>query len=469
MNSFRSTRKGSENIYYMGVLHRDVDTPGLFGLAYIGDYASWVRMAPGLETTGATAAHELGHNLGRYHVDCPPGRVPLTRPYPYPKCQLSPGGRTDYYGFDTDRRNVNVRNPRTHGDIMSYSDNIGIPQWISDFTYKAAYQRFRIASAQTSAATDDPPDRLLVSGIISPALSTATLRPIYRLDESSFQNGAADGPYTLELQDGQGQTLVTDTFDVVVIESTGDLTIPGERVLTETLPFLRALPYHLEAAQLVLKQDDTILVTQVASASPPTVTLTAPNGEESITGTTTVTWTADDQDGDPLEYVLQHSADGGDTWQPVGIRLTETNYPVDTADLPGGDECLFRVAASDGFHTAYDQSDGFFSVPRKDPTVFIMDPDEGQTYAVDEWVLLTALAYDQDEEDLAEENLVWTSDLEGPLGTGSEVALESLSPGWHTITLAGTDGEGLTSSHSVHVYVGCTDIYLPLVLRRNAS
>jgi hypothetical protein len=125
------------------------------------------------------------------------------------------------------------------------------------------------------------------------------------------------------------------------------------------------------------------------------------------------------------------------------------------------------VAASDGFHTAYDRSDHPFSLPRKDPTVFIMDPEEGQTYAVDEWVLLNALAYDQDDNDLADENLAWTSDLDGPLGTGSEVPLESLSPGWHTIKLTGTDGEGLTNSHSVHVCVGCAQVYLPLVLRGN--
>ncbi len=129
----------------------------------------------------------------------------------------------------------------------------------------------------------------------------------------------------------------------------------------------------------------------------------------------------------------------------------------DTAGLPRD-----TGAASD---TAYDHSDHPFSVPRKDPTVFIMDPEEGQTYAIDEWVLLTALAYDQDDDDLAEDDMAWTSDLDGPLGTGSEVALESLSRGWHTITLTGTDGEGLTSSHSVRVCVGCTDIYLPLILR----
>jgi hypothetical protein len=467
MNSFRSANRNSENIYYMGVLDDLVNTGPTNGLGYVNQYASWVKMSTNRQLTGERAAHELGHNLGRWHVDCPPGRVPLTRPYPYPKCQLSHGGRTDYYGFDTDRPNVNVRNPRTNADVMSYSHWQSIPQWISDFTYNAAYERLKVPTRQMNATSDEPAGRLLVSGLISPTLSTATLRPIYRLDESSFQNGLDDGPYTLELQDSQGKTVVTDTFDVVVIESTGDLTIPGERVLTETLPFLHALPYHPEATRLLLKHDDTVLDTRVASASPPTVTLTAPNGGESITGTTAVTWTGDDQDGDPLEYVLQHSADGGDSWQPVAIRLTDTSYTVDTADLPGGDECLFRVAASDGFHTAYDRSDHPFSMPRKAPTVFIMDPEEGQTYAVDEWVLLTALAYDQDNDDLAEENLAWTSDVDGPLGTGSEVALESLSPAWHTITLTGADGEGLTSSHSVHVCVGCTQVYLPLVLRGN--
>jgi hypothetical protein len=350
---------------------------------------------------------------------------------------------------------------------MSYSHWNNIPRWISDVAYNVAYQRFQVVTEQASVASDDPPDRLLVSGIISPSHATAALRPIYRLDASSFQNGPDDGPYSLELQDVQGQTLMTDTFDVVIIESKTGVSSPTDVPITETLPFLHALPHHPEAASVILKQDETVLASRVASASPPTVTLTAPNGGESVSSTTTVFWTGDDQDEDPLEYVLQYSATGGDTWQPIAIRLTETSYTVNTADLPGGDQCIFRVAASDGFHTAYDSSDDPFSVPRKAPTAFIMDPEEGQIYAVGEWVLLTALAYDQDDDDLAEEDLAWTSDRDGALGTGSEVALASLSPGRHTITLMGTDGEGLTSSHSVRVCVGCTQVYLPLVLRRN--
>ena len=78
-----------------------------------------------------------------------------------------------------------------------------------------------------------------------------------------------------------------------------------------------------------------------------------------------MTWAASDGDGDALAYVIQHSADDGETWVPVAVGLTQTHHTVDLALLPGSHECLLRVAANDGFYTSYDTVDATFTLPRK--------------------------------------------------------------------------------------------------------
>ena len=100
----------------------------------------------------------------------------------------------------------------------------------------------------------------------------------------------------------------------------------------------------------------------------PYVHMISPNGGESLSGSTGVlSWTAGDADGDPLEYVIQYSTDAGATWQTLVTSWQSTTYELDLGSIPGSDQALIRVLASDGFHTAQDQSDATFSVAKNAP------------------------------------------------------------------------------------------------------
>ena len=83
---------------------------------------------------------------------------------------------------------------------------------------------------------------------------------------------------------------------------------------------------------------------------------------------------------------------------------------------------------------------------------------------------LEGIAYDPEEGELEGAALVWSSDLDGPLGTGDTVWDVDLSEGQHTLTLSATDSQGLESSASITVTVGHVTVYryvyLPLVLRK---
>ena len=108
----------------------DVDSRGSVGLGIFSDGSN--SDAPD------TMAHELGHALGRDHAPCD---VTLqdSGPFPYP------GGKIGVWGFDS--LNHSLLDPQAYGDVMGYCS----PDWISDFTYRALFERLSSVNAELSA------------------------------------------------------------------------------------------------------------------------------------------------------------------------------------------------------------------------------------------------------------------------------------------------------------------------------
>ena len=89
-----------------------------------------------------------------------------------------------------------------------------------------------------------------------------------------------------------------------------------------------------------------------------------------------VKWRASDSDGDTLTYAVQYSADGGQSWSLLAAGLDTSAFELDTATIAGSKQGLIRVYASDGFHTAVDQSDATFDVAKNPPRAFILQDGE---------------------------------------------------------------------------------------------
>lgn len=82
-----------------------------------------------------TMAHELGHALGRDHAPCNVAKGDAG-PFPYP------GGKIGVWGFDS--LNHLLLDPSLYGDVMGYCT----PDWISDFTYRALFERIQGVNAE---------------------------------------------------------------------------------------------------------------------------------------------------------------------------------------------------------------------------------------------------------------------------------------------------------------------------------
>jgi hypothetical protein len=103
------------------------------------------------------------------------------------------------------------------------------------------------------------------------------------------------------------------------------------------------------------------------------------------------------------------------------------------------------------------------------PVVAISDPQDDSSFPVGTDILFAGSATDPEDGDLGA-GLAWTSNLDGPIGTGISFSFSGLSQGEHEILAEVTDSSGLTGSDSVSIEVGTTGaIEAPSRLRAMAS
>jgi hypothetical protein len=86
------------------------------------------------------------------------------------------------------------------------------------------------------------------------------------------------------------------------------------------------------------------------------------------------------------------------------------------------------------------------------PEVTITQPADGAGFLSGNPVTFAATAVDPEEGDIAAD-LVWTSDLDGPIGTGASFTTSSLSQGTHVVTASVTDSTGLEDFDQIAVQV----------------
>lgn len=420
------------------------------GCAYIGrSLVNPQHAAFGNDTDGSpatsryrrTLAHELEHNYGYEHAECDVGL----------------GGR----GFDVANRLVK---PETMLEVMCPA-RLEREAWADLDTYWEKYQAWGYYDSPVAAAAPAAPapsaapaPHVIVSGAIiagDPA-PTGELRPLHRVMRSPVALPAAGTAYCLEFRSAGNALLQTHCFDLPL---TGD----GATEAHGMMPFVYTLPWPAGTGRVLLTHGGAVLAERAASVHPPTVTLLAPNGGESWSGIRTISWTANDLDGDALDFALQYSRDGGATWVPLTTGLSGTTFVFDTGDLGGGSQCLVRVRASDGFHTAEDVSDALFSVPRRAPSAAIDLPLDGSTYTVTDMPTLIGQGYDPEDGTLEGSALTWF-DGDKVLGQGRLLSVGPLARGRHVIMMQARDSDGQTATDTRTLIVGRVQ-YLPVAPR----
>lgn len=417
---------------------------------------------------GMTLAHELGHNYGRAHVNCPRGSPNNPdQNYPYFRCNMGPTGERQYYGFDSVKRAAVP--PGAVGDLMSYANR---GRWPSDYTWKGILGHLHSASAsavpgsdqgvadlpRVQAAGDDlMVDALIESGVLSRVRWQRLPEGYLSADRAAELSASQAGEYEVRLLDGTGNVLASKSIAEQPISGAGT-----QGALLNTV-----MPFEDGTEDIQILREGSFVTGTVVSPHTPTVQVDTPNGGESVDSQLTVAWTADDADGDRLLHSVAYSPDRGETWLPLARRISSTTLTVGTGILPGSDgESLVRVLTSDGVNVAMDESDAPFSLPQKAPEAFIVGPEQ-TFFDADQPIYLDGVGTDLEDGFLQGEELRWSVEGLGQVGTGDEAYVADLGTGCHRVTLEAIDSDGQRDSDESFICVGVApnQVYVPLILR----
>ncbi len=87
------------------------------------------------------------------------------------------------------------------------------------------------------------------------------------------------------------------------------------------------------------------------------------------------------------------------------------------------------------------------------PAAHITGPADDSSYTYEDLVQFRGTATDSEDGTLDSTSLAWTSDLDGALGTGDSLDLDTLCTGLHQITLTATDSGNATGSDTIEITV----------------
>ena len=447
-------------------------------------------------------AHEWGHDLGLSHVACVgtgDRRVPTSEqkgggidanfPTPWPDCSLAIVDTQGFYGLDVMYDRISIKSPPPFPSVigndpafptgqrafpvMSYAND----KYLDPY---AACKMLNFLGVDCDAYPPPPPGtpgvpgpdeiqglrpvsavaaqpassaRLLVSGFATESGSAGSLFTVGVLEEVSDAARAASGerlarvnpsaPVALILEDASGGQIAR--YPLV-----RDGVAPDEQP-GAGFSFVEWLPVPAGLRRVVLRGPGGVLASATASAARPVVEIIAPAGGSSLDGPFEIRWRGADPDGDALTYDVLASPDAGATWRLVARGLTGTSVRLDSNQIGKSDRTRFRIRAHDGFNTGSADTRDLRVANAAPNLVLIMSPVDGATFRTADLVVLNGRATDLEDE-LVEE-LSWSSDVDGPLGSGAEVTLRTLSPGAHVITLRATDRNGATAEQRVSITV----------------
>ena len=399
---------------------------------------AWHRDMP--EQFEKGLVHESAHNFDQHHAWIRP-------PWPYEDQTIQE------IGFDTAEMEAKSASLK---DVMNTGSRNGTANsWLSPFTYKSIFEAEPWGTwASSSRSTNTiqrettPEEYALIRGEVRRD-QTGRLEPIYQISSTSappFQGPRPGTGYCVQFLDSLDLPLSARCFNASFIDEHSGKAL-------DSAPFFLIEPYPAGTARIRLMQGATALDERGVSPNAPWVTVLMPNGGEQWDGVQTITWQAGDADDDALTFSVAYSPDDGQTWRPVATALTERSYRWDTGQAGGGDKARVRITATDGINTTSDDSDGPFQIPRKPPTARIASPADRTTFRRPEAILLLGRGFDLEDGELRGGALVWRSDRDGLLGAGNHIVTPELSRGRHFITLTATDGDGMTSTAGVTVYV----------------
>lgn len=427
---------------------------------------------------GRTLAHELGHNFGIHHVNFPAGGPAgpyANYPFPANAFGFTNALNSDSARFGFDPLTLTALSPTDAADLMSY----GLDRWTSENTYQTSATRLLAdegmpasdlfsflplgANGRQLAALERSP-RSVGAGVTRSPRSTGATH--YFVVQGSYDEAAGEGslrPVWKVPATTLPETAITRSEEAAAAITTPEVVL---RQLNASGAVLRTTPavlshvedsgHHTESFTQILAAEPgavrvevraatgLALAAHAASPNAPMVTVGAP--ELSLENNRLRwSWNATDADGGPLFFLVHYVTPAGR--QEVLTNFTrDLSIELDPRHLPGAEGARLRVLACDGFHTTVAES-APFTIPNHAPEVRIGNLREGERLAFGAPHHVTATALDAEQGTLPPNALSWTiNGAEYRTGTGEEIPLAGLRPGFYGLQVDALDRDGLSAS-----------------------
>jgi hypothetical protein len=453
LDAVRDLRGDSEDIV-IGLFNTGLNTGSVGGCGGGGG-------AVGRVNNGGTAAHELGHALGRQHAPCDNVTrcaTPANTDDGYPRYSGYDSDSIGEFGFNTN--DGMVKDPGNAHDLMGYSGN----RWISPYTYKALLSRIPETFAASASASleassvrnraDDHGDWIkrkqphLFLNLVIDRMHKVTLKPAFHFLAYPQARGHMRTDYTIELQDEQGKMLKH-----ACLYAAGHGAACGCEHGVWPLRFRQAMSFDARATRLVIFHCDDAIYEQ-AIPKAPELKLEVREGDNAHKPALHLRWQAHGCDGDaPTLWYLVQWRDARGTWRGCAGRTRATALTVPKSVFRRQRQIALRVLASSGIATGQAIWEGPLEQPQTPPEEVVQLRLQGVGAAGGAFHTGPVLRVAAVGSTLAGTQLRWYDSRGTEIGSGRSFDLRALRPGFHllSVRMADRGNGGGTASWRVEI------------------